>query len=301
MRAVIEEATLASIHDRLRVELAPPGRRYVPWRVGGEIVGWTNAERAARLERFGEVFSRTGDGLVLARRLATYEARTAALAEVCATLGSEGLLTGWRDERYAIGPVAGAPALFELERAAARYFGVLTFAVHLNGLVAHYGDLAMWLARRSPHKPIDPGLLDNLVAGGVRARTSVSETLRREAWEEAGLTNSVIARAQCSGVVQLCREQPDGLQREIIFVHDIRLPGDYTPTGVDGEVVDHRLVSLEHAAAAIAISEGPDRVTADASLVVLDCLLRHAAISPESPYYVALASLRMPPLVPAQA
>ena len=107
-----------------------------------------------------------------------------------------------------------------------------------------------------------------------------------------------MARARCVGTVQLCREQPDGLQREIIFVHDLRLPGDYTPTGVDGEVVDHRLATLPEAAGMISVSEGRDRVTADASLVVLDCLIRHSAISPESPHYVALSGLRMPKLAP---
>jgi hypothetical protein len=71
----------------------------------------------------------------------------------------EGFIPGWRNERYRIADA------FEIERAAARPFGLTTQAVHLNGIA---GD-RMWLARRSPSKQIDPGMLDNLVAGGISA------------------------------------------------------------------------------------------------------------------------------------
>ena len=47
--------------------------------------------------------------------------------------------------------------VFELERAAARYFGVHTYAAHVNGLVRGERRRRMWLARRSATKAIDPG------------------------------------------------------------------------------------------------------------------------------------------------
>ncbi len=43
----------------------------------------------------------------------------------------------------------------------------------------------MWIARRSPTKPIDPGMLDNLVGGGLAAGLTVAQTLVKEGWEEA--------------------------------------------------------------------------------------------------------------------
>jgi hypothetical protein len=49
------------------------------------------------------------------------------------------------------------------------------------------------------------------------------------------------------GAVEICRMQPDGLQRETIFVHDLWLPAESTPAGQDGEVVAHRLVTLPEA------------------------------------------------------
>jgi hypothetical protein len=44
----------------------------------------------------------------------------------------------------------------------------------------------------------------------------------------------------------------------------------------------------------IANADGPDVVTADAALVMLDCLLRHGAIAPDAPDYGALDALRHP-------
>ena len=44
--------------------------------------------------------------------------------------------------------------------------------------------------------------------------------------------------------------------------------------------------------------EGPDVVTADASLVIADWLLRRGMIAPDLPDYLALEALRHPPLQP---
>ncbi len=219
----------------------------------------------------------------------------AALERVTRALAADGLLTAWRDERYAVAPAFEAPPWFELERAAARFFGIHTYAAHVNGLVRRDGEIAMWIARRSPTKSIDPDRLDNLVAGGIAAGQSVAATVVKEAWEEAGIAAAVAAGAQRAGTVHICREQPDGLQRETIFVHDLWLPADFVPAGQDGEVAGHRLVPLSEVATLIANDDGPDVVTADAALVMLDCLLRHGAIAPDAPDYGALAALRQPP------
>jgi len=188
-----------------------------------------------------------------------------------------------------------APPLCLIERAAARFFGIRTYAAHVNGLVR--GDpTSMWLSRRSPDKPIDPGMLDNLVGGGIAAGASVAATMVREAWEEAGIPANISVTAAPAGEVRVCRSQPDGLQRETIFTHDLSLPAEFVPSNQDGEAVEHRLVSLSEAAALIANDRGPDVVTADASLVILDFLMRHGAVDPDSPTYRALDALRCPSL-----
>jgi 8-oxo-dGTP pyrophosphatase MutT (NUDIX family) len=284
-----------AIRTRLAALLAAPRGAYLAISIGSDVVGWVGAARADVLARFDRVFDRLPSGLAFNAALDTVAARTAALDRVVEALAAEGRLTAWRDERYAITTHFGAASLCLIERAAARFFGIRTYAAHINGLVRD-DSITMWLARRSADKAIDPGMLDNLVGGGIPAGATVAETVVREAWEEAGIPAEVAATATPVGELRVCRPQPDGLQRETIFVHDLWLDDDFVPSNQDGEAVEHRRASLEEAAALIANDREPDVVTADASLVILDFLLRRGGIDPDTPDGRALAALRYPPL-----
>jgi 8-oxo-dGTP pyrophosphatase MutT (NUDIX family) len=284
-----------AIRARLTALLAAPLGDYLPISIGSDIVGWVDAARADVLARFAHVFERLSSGLAFNVALKTLAARTAALDRVVEALAAEGRLTAWRDERYAIATHFGAAPLCLIERAAARFFGIRTYAAHVNGLVCD-DSTSMWLARRCADKAIDPGLLDNLVGGGIPAGAIVADTVVREAWEEAGIPADVVATATPMGELRVCRAQPDGLQRETIFVHDLWLDDDFVPSNQDGEAVGHRRVSLAEAAALIASDREPDVVTADASLVILDFLLRRGGIDPDAPDGLALAALRYSPL-----
>ncbi len=289
---------LPAIAERLRAELAPPAKRYRPLVVDGVAVGCLDDERASRIARFTDVFVAHARCIQFTPSLCTAPMRSDAMRRVARELERERLLTAWRDERYAVVPQFGAPALFLLERAAARYFGIRTHAAHANGYVRRRdGSLALWFARRSPKKAIDPDRLDNLVGGGIAAEGAsargadpVRATLIKEAWEEAGIPAEIARNARSAGRLTICREQPDGLQRETVFVHDLELPGDFEPCNQDGEAVEHRCVTLDAAARLIANASGPDVVTVDASLVVLDFLLRRA-IAADAPLRAALQSL----------
>ncbi len=289
---------LPAIAERLRAELAPPARRYRPLVVDGVAVGCLDDERASRIARFTDVFVAHARCIRFTPSLRTATMRTEAMQRVARELERERELTAWRDERYAVVPQFGAPPLFLLERAAARYFGIRTHAAHANGYVRRSdGSLALWFARRSPTKAIDPGRLDNLVGGGIAADGAIARdadpvraTLIKEAWEEAGIASDVARHARSAGRLTICREQRDGLQRETIFVHDLELTPDFEPRNQDGEAVEHRCVTLDVAARLIANACGPDVVTADASLVVLDFLLRRA-IAADAPQRAALQSL----------
>jgi 8-oxo-dGTP pyrophosphatase MutT (NUDIX family) len=292
---VIDDDLLQRIVRRLATALAPPAGPLWPFRVDGQIVGELDPGRATRLGRFADVFTVAAQQVRFAPRLADAAARTAALARVARTLSDEGCLTAWRDERYAVGTAPGGEPLFLLERAAARYFGIRTFAVHVNGTTRRGGDVAMWIARRSPHKAIDAGMLDNLVGGGVAAGTSVAATLVKEAWEEAGLPPEVARTARPAGSVEIRRAQPDGLHLETIFVHDLELPPGVAPANRDGEVVEFRLETPDAVAQLIANASGADTVTADASLVIADWLMRHGRVNANAPSWSGLDRLRRVP------
>ncbi len=281
---------IARIADRLGRALAAPAA-YEPIVVASHVVGWVTPERAERLAGWPQLFWRCERALELSPSLDTPQARTEALAAVTRTLSAEGALTAWRDERYAVGASPGEPALFEIERAAARYFGIHSFAAHANGLVGDDARWRMWLARRSPAKAIDPGLLDNLVGGGIAAGSDAAATLIKEAWEEAGIRETLSCRAQRAGSVDICRDTSDGLQRETIYVHDLWLPADFAPANQDGEAVEHRLCTPENVVAVLAT----DDITADASLVIVDFLIRNEHILRGDPSFAALDALRTVP------
>ena len=246
-------------------------------RVDHVELGYVDGARAARLARFDDVFRIGRDAIEFVAALADAPSRTAAMADVARALAREGALSAWRHELYAVREDFDASPVFLLERAAARYFGIHTFAAHVNGVVAAAGGPMLWFARRSPTKPIDPGQLDNLVGGGIAAGRGIVDTVVKEAWEEAGIDADLAATARPAGSLYVERMHADGLQRETIFVHDLALPAHFVPANQDGEAIEHRLVTLAEAARLIAATEGPDVVTVDASVVVLDFLRRYAA------------------------
>ena len=138
----------------------------------------------------------------------------------------------------------------------------------------------MWLARRSADKPIDPSMLDNLVGGGIAHGEAPDVTLVREAWEEAGIRAEIARGARRVGELHVERAVPDGFQSETIFAYDLALAASFVPANQDGEAVEHRCVDFGEAARLVSLHHGPDVVTVDASLVTVDCLLRHGAVQP---------------------
>jgi hypothetical protein len=129
---MIEAAIVTAIRARLTTALAPSGEPLRPLRIEDHAAGWLNAHRAARLAAFADIFHVDDDAIRFVPSLSNAQARTDALDRVSGALAAEGALTAWRDERYAIAPQFGAAPWFLLERAAARYFGVRTYAAHVN-------------------------------------------------------------------------------------------------------------------------------------------------------------------------
>src|SRR4029434_3870579 len=136
---MIEGVIVTAIRARLTSALAPSGERLRPLRVDGHAAGWVNSDRAARLAAFDDIFRVDDDAIRFVPSLSKPAARTAALDDVTRTLAAEGALTAWRNERYAVASEFGAPPWFLLERAAARYFGIHTYAAHVNGVVENAG------------------------------------------------------------------------------------------------------------------------------------------------------------------
>jgi hypothetical protein len=83
---------------------------------------------------------------------------------------------------------------------------------------------------------------------------------------------------------------PEGLHREIMFVHDLWVPPDFKPENQDGEVAEIRRLPVEEVIEAILEGE----FTLDAGAVMVDGLLRLGGVLPEDPQYLDLLRLMKP-------
>jgi 8-oxo-dGTP pyrophosphatase MutT (NUDIX family) len=231
--------------------------RFVPFMAAGRRIGWLRPELAARLAAWPRVFKSSAERVVLLKH--------DELDPVVRQLAQEGFIPGWRNERYRIAD------LFEIERAAARPFGLTTRAVHVNGISCD--GKKMWLARRASSKPIDPGMLDNLVGGGLTAGLSVEEALVKEAWEEAGIPAGLARKARRGASLSIVREVPEGVQSELIESYDLELPAGFEPRNQDGEVSEFMLLPF----AQVEPQLGLGTLTYEAGLVARDYFSRRSA------------------------
>ena len=259
--------------------------RFLPLRLAGRRVGFVRRDNARRLEAFPRLFRLSNDAVALAETIVGAEAATEAFAEATEGLIRAGAVKQRRNERFAITDGWGGPLLFEIDRGAIEFFGAPAYAVQLNGWRPGVDGPDFWIAKRAETKATFPGKLDNMVAGGIGAGYSAWETLLKEAGEEAGLPPALTARALATGAIPFRREMPEGMRDEVLFIYDIRLPEDFAPRNIDGEVEDFRLMSWRES---LRLVRETDAFMYDVNLVLVDFAIRHGLIAPEAPDYLAL-------------
>jgi len=261
------------LSTRLRAarDFRPQG--FIPLQWGADRIGWIRRDQASRLRTWPDIFLFSSEKIQL--RQAGEPALSASLAEVAQALARDGAVRGWRGETYAVRANPGGEALFHIERAAMRFFGLISSAAHLNGFFLQNENPIIWIARRSATKSIDPGMLDNLVAGGVASGQDAWQALLRECGEEAGIPVVLAEKARPAGVLRVCRAVPEGLHSEILHIHDLALPADFAPRNTDGEVSE--FLSLDAQALCERIARG--EMTIEAGLVAADFAIRHGLVN----------------------
>lgn len=273
-------------------------REFVPFVVEEQVVGYVHNGFAAHLRRFHDVFLFPRDVLhdgqfnwhiTLHPSLKSPENRTSAVANVINCLGEE-LIPGIRNELYPVKSCFGTREFFSLERAAAPYFGIKAYGVHMNGYVEREGQKLLWLGKRSQGKSTFPGMLDHLVAGGLPHGIPCGENMMKECEEEAGIPISISKKVKPVGAVSYLDINGDRLKRDVLFCYDLKLPEDFVPTNNDGEVESFRLIPVPHVANVIKITQ---YFKSNCTLVIIDFLFRHGYICPEyAGYLKLLQSLR---------
>ena len=265
--------------------------KFRPFLVDGAVVGHVRNDNAEHLARFPEVFGVSPKEILLSPELDTYGARTSAVDRVLRALTDEGVLSNWRNEPYPVGGTWGGPHAFEIERAAAPFFGTRAYGVHINGYTRKSGELMMWIGVRADDRPVCPGELDNMVAGGQPVGLGLRENVLKEAAEEASVPEELAGHAIPVGAISYVMEDALGLKPDLMYCWDMELPPDFEPINTDGEIAEFRLLP---AAEVMEIVDTTFDFKFNCNLANIDFFIRHGVLAPEHPDYEAiLKGLRM--------
>jgi 8-oxo-dGTP pyrophosphatase MutT (NUDIX family) len=158
--------------------------------------------------------------------------------------------------------------------------------VHMNGFVREGNRLKLWIGKRADNRPIEPGKLDHLVAGGIPLGMGVKECLTKECEEEASIPAALAAHARPAGAIRYRMEHQGWLRNDTMFVYDLELPADFQPLNNDGEIASFRLMELDEVEEILIAGED---FKFNVALVLIDFLIRHGHIRPEHPDYSDLA------------
>ena len=275
-KTALSSSEILVLRQCLKQAMQPLPKDAVPWYLGGSqaATGHLTPEHAKVLQNLSSQWTHAPLGLRWDTLERSPASRSRALAEFAKQLYELGYVTGWRNEKFSywedhvigtepqcLEPTSLLPAAFVMERSAFRFFGLRSHAVHVNGFT---NEGHMWCGRRALTKPTDPGMLDNVAAGGLPVGESLQTCAVREMAEEAGLSETLALTAVSDGHVSSCRVVATGLHHETLWVYNLLVPPDVTPVNQDGEVSEFTCLSPKQVVDAIA----SDAFTVDAACVI---------------------------------
>lgn len=267
--------------------------------VGGELIGIIRSDIWKHLLHYSTVFQYDPrvQSVTLNPDWRTYDERSEKLDSVLRELRSKNIfstLAGWRDECYDVSSKFGDAPVMKMERSATCLFGIKRCGVHVNGYVKNIdGSHSLWIQKRSYTKPTWPGKLDNMVSGGFAVGMTILECVRKEAQEEASLTDDLLNSMIPVGTVSFTFEDERGIFPETLFVFDIEIPSDFIPTNSDNEVESFHLYNVDELKRIIVTED----FKLTSSLVALDFLVRHGYLNcDDEPNYIKLLETVHSPL-----
>ena len=256
------------------------GQGGVKFVVDGTLVGICSptilelVQHPLRLER-GEVHLQSGHSEELELMLRKF--KDSILSEA---------FKAWRNELYNV--YGENIVLLQLERSICSYFGVRTYGCHLNGYTLVDGEMKMWIGKRALNKSTYPGMLDQMVAGGLTAGSTPIEIMIKECYEEAGLIPSDCKDLKAVGCISFwCQPDNYKIQAATNYTYDLELPSPFKPVNVDQEVDSFHLMTIPEVRKALE----SEQFKPDASIVLVDFLIRHGYISNTEPGYTEICSL----------
>lgn len=259
---------------------------YKPFLIAGERVGWVNDAVMDVLNGI-DGFDVVSQAVAISPSLETFADRSGTLAEGSIALLEAGLIRGLRNELYGVKNRWTDRAHAVVDRGAVTAFGLISYGIHVNGWVPNVGEPDLWIGTRSMSSGIDPGKLDNMVAGGQPHGLSLHENVIKEAAEEANVPPALAAQAKPVGAISYVMETPAGIRPDVLYCFDLELLPAFTPENTDGETSAFQRMPASTAGQIVATSE---RFKFNCNLVVAHFLLRHGLINPDNePDYQTIA------------
>ena len=256
---------------------------FIPWTIEGSIVGYLRPQLCDLLSPWTDVFQVGSTEVSLHEDLSDFDTRSNAVARVLPSLRNDGFVREAVGECYGVVAELGGSPFMCIDRGAAEAFGIITTGFHLNGLI---GD-DMWIARRSKTKPMFPGELDNMVAGGWPVDLTIEENVVKECAEEAGMCEMLASQAESVGVMTYVMEIEKGLRRHAMHLYDLEVPDSFVPKPVDGEVDSFQRLSIDEVSC---IVRDTSEFKYNSSMAVIDFLCRSGRINSDTPGYREIIS-----------
>lgn len=222
---------------------------------------------------------------------------TLALSSLVTRAIDEGTFAILHRQHSELYPIVGANYPVAIERFARSLFGIIARGAHLTVYTPTEAGLKIWVPRPSAHLFTYPNCLDTTVAGGVTAGEGPFECIVREAAEEASLSENLVRDAAHScGVLSYISMRDYGgddengsISPDLIYVYDLEVtPGVILKPG-DDEVGEFYLWDVDEVRRGLARGE----FKANSAVVMIDFLMRHGAITPDTEKDYAEISARM--------
>ena len=217
------------------------------------------------------------------------------LINLCIDQNTFRVFNGKHSELY---PIPGSRYAVSLERFAAPLFGITTRGAHLT-VYTHStttksqkpnsdgkSKMKIWIPRRSPHLNTYPNLLDNTVAGGIRANETPLENILVEAQEEASLPPELLSSSlKAHGTITYMKVTGPGAAGEhglvhpdVLWVYDMEVDESVVPKPEDGEVKEFYLMGVEEVKERVKRGE----FKGNSAVVMVEFLIRHGFVTEET-------------------
>jgi len=255
-----------------------------PFLVANQRVGQIRDEHVKYILSH-EIFIFKNEVIMLTDNLKTFQERSDALKLFAQKVLADGVINRLMNENYPLLESGSSEPLAFIDRSISTLLGTISFGQHLNAYVMTEEGMKMWIGRRSYTNPHHGGKLDHLVAGGLPYDITPSDNLKKECYEEAGMSEALASTAKSVGLVSYKYEYKLGGKEDIVYCYDIELDKDFVPKCTDGEVEEFYLMPVEEVAE---IVRSRNDFKTNCNLVIIDFLVRHGFIGVEDKDYIEI-------------